>query len=302
MSDRIKKYKNIHLNFIPPFILRHIILNHLSKKNIDFPDIEFKVATSSVEIIQAFQLLKQSYIDRGIVVDQEMYMKAIYLLPTTTTFIASKNTEIIGTISLIKDSELGLPMEAVHKKEVRRIRHSGRHISEVSSFAISPQYRRTGLSLMLYNMLYQWASYLDEIDDLLIATHPSMKPFYSSFLFFSTLGPAQKYQKLSNAISIPMRLNLNDIQEKIYTIYGKKMLNRNVSVFDFFCGKNDQFNFLANSKIDCKKKNANFSKENTIKELLKDYLHIDKFEQNEIYTLCKYYPSIRYFFEKGSSL
>ena len=160
----------------------------------------------------AFKLLEESFVRRGIAKEGQMRLQITHLLPSSTTFIAKMGVRILGTISLIEDSDIGLPMEKVHKMEVGNSRKLFRRIAEVGALAVLPDQRRTGLSIMLYNMMYRWARNWRHVDDLLIAVHPSARYFYRNLLLFQSIGPVQKYIGLRNAASLPMRLDIPGAQ------------------------------------------------------------------------------------------
>ena len=98
MKDRIGRFKNVHLNFVPASVARAATLKRLAASDLSFPGVEFKIASSEEEISSAFTLLEECYTERGIARKGQMRLQVIGLLPTTTTFIARKDKHIIGTL------------------------------------------------------------------------------------------------------------------------------------------------------------------------------------------------------------
>jgi hypothetical protein len=205
MRDKLNR-KTI-FNLIPGRIMREIFVRKLGRLDLTFPGIRFKIASSSTEIAKAINLVDDCYVARGILDHEQKRVSIHTLLPTTTVFVALHGNEVLGTASLIEESPLGFPMEQVHP-EVEKFRDTLRRSAEVGSLATVARYRSSGLSIMLYNMLYRWARYYRNIDDLIIAAHPSSEGFYSNVLLFEKIGPIQEYKKLRGAESIPLHLDI----------------------------------------------------------------------------------------------
>ena len=156
------------------------------------PGIRYKIASTQEELRHAFALLERSYVERGIAGSGQIRMKILNILPTTTTFIALRGDAVVGTVSLIEDSELGLPIEQVHPEDVARVRNRHRKLAEVGALALEKTERRSAISIMLFNMLYRWARNWRRVDDLLIGIHPSARHFYDAVLQFRRIGATRR--------------------------------------------------------------------------------------------------------------
>ena len=247
MKDRLGRFKNAHFALLPPQLMRSFAMRRIRSSDISFPDVTFKIVSTEEEMAGAFALLQDSYVRRGIVAEGQMRLQVISLLPSTTTFIAKRGDQILATLSLIEDSDLGLPMEKVHGPEVAGVRQLFRKVAEVGALAVRPDLRRTGLSIMLYNMMYRWARNWRHVDDLLIAVHPSARFFYSNLLLFRPLGRVQNYAGLRDAASLPMRLDIPGVQMRFHRIYRGQVVDQRsgLNFYDFFCAPSDRFDFSA---------------------------------------------------------
>ncbi len=289
ISDRIHKFKNAHLALIPSPLVRTLALRRLARSDIGFPGVEFKIASSEEEMLGAFALLEKSYIKRGIARDGQMRLQVINLLPTSTTFVAKKDGKVIGTISLIEDSELGLPMEKVHTVEVRKARQLYRHVAEVGALAVEPEYRRSSLSLMLYNMMGRWARGWTHVDDLLIAVHPSAQFFYRSLLMFETMGKVQKYAGLRDASSLPMRLDFAGFQGLFQSVY--KGRSPHFDFYDFLFAPNDRFDFSSHPTYRANSLHTGSLPGRVVSRILNESaVTPGKFAANEVAALSRYFP------------
>jgi hypothetical protein len=76
--------------------------------------------------------------------------------PSTTVFIAKKNTTTIGTISLFQDSDIGLPMEQIYHKEVQTLRAADGTVAEVGQLAIDAKHiNRFHERIVVLNSLFK---------------------------------------------------------------------------------------------------------------------------------------------------
>lgn len=233
MADKLDN-KNAASRDVRP-VMRDIILRQLGRVDLNFVGVDFKIASSPTEIAQSIDLVDNCYVSRGILEVGQKRASAQTFLTTTTILIAVSGEEVIGTVSLVEDSPIGLPMEETHSLEVRMKRHPSRRCAEVGSLAVSRRYRNGGLSMMLYSMLYRWARFHRDIDDLLISVHPSAEDLYCNVLHFQPLGEAKEHKTTFNTRSTPLYLNLNDVylkKENHYdSVYLSKCPHKNLYAF-----------------------------------------------------------------------
>jgi len=78
----------------------------------DLPkDFTIEVVSSVEEMEAAFRILHDAYVDAGYMKPHPTGMRILpqHLLLTTTVVVAKLGQEVIGTVSMIRDSALGLP-------------------------------------------------------------------------------------------------------------------------------------------------------------------------------------------------
>src|SRR5436190_2268256 len=100
-------------------------------------DIELKVATTRSERQAAFELVYRSYLRAGLCAENPLGLRftPFQMLPTTDIIVAKLRGEVISTLSLVRDGELGLPMEEIYPEEVASRRDCGVRLAEVSCLA-----------------------------------------------------------------------------------------------------------------------------------------------------------------------
>ncbi len=226
---------------LPAALYRRLFIRRLARQPLAIEGFSFRPVQNLFELEQALRLVNESYARRGIatVCRAGMRFSPFHLLPGTTTFVALKDGRVVGTVSLIEDSALGLPLEDVHINEAVLQRLGGVRVAEVGTLAVCSRYKGKGVPLMLYNAMFRWAIDHRKVSTLVIAVHPRAASFYRNVLFFSPIGPVQAYTKLNNALSLPLAVNLaraRDVFAKAYSAPGLKFTvdQTCTDLFDFF--------------------------------------------------------------------
>ncbi|RQS75585.1 GNAT family N-acetyltransferase [Burkholderia sp. Bp8963] len=203
--------------------------------------IKIGLAGTLAEREQAFRLVHDSYVARGIAFPARSGLKFSphHILPGTTTFVATRFGRLLGTISLVEDSPIGLPMEVVHAADIAALRHTGRRFAEVSALSVAQDVRGRGIALLLYNALFRWARRHRLIEDLVIAVHPKMREFYCHGLLFERIGLTREYGALNKALSMPLRIDLTTAAPRYRDIYDRgdmevAIADRRTNLYRFF--------------------------------------------------------------------
>jgi hypothetical protein len=178
-------------------------------------DIELKVASSRHERQLAFELVYNSYLRAGLCESNACGMRATeyQLLPTTDVFTATLQGEVISTVSLVRNGQLGLPMEQIFPDIISQRRADGRKIAEVSCLADrrSDPGRFFKLFCELGRLMAQLAI-KQGIDELLVAVHPRHSAIYRRFMAFRPLGDRRDYPMVCGSPAVPLVLNFADAQ------------------------------------------------------------------------------------------
>ena len=295
MKDQVRKWKNAHLNVVPKPVIRHVALKRMAARDFSTPGIRYKIASTQEELRHAFALLERSYVERGIAGSGQIRMKILNILPTTTTFIALRGDAVVGTVSLIEDSELGLPIEQVHPEDVARVRNRHRKLAEVGALALEKTERRSAISIMLFNMLYRWARNWRRVDDLLIGIHPSARHFYDAVLQFRRIGATRSYETLNGAASVPMVLDAAGAQMRFHRLYSGKIIDRGagLSFYDLFCAPSDRFDFSCHPDFRALSAATSPLQQGDVSAMVSDLARLEGgLAETEIRVLQKYFPKL----------
>ncbi len=197
----------------------------LSPRSVFFPcalgenatELDYRIANNRWERLAAYRLVYETYVNRGLIPPNRYRMRVTpyHMLPTTQTFIAVRNQEIICSVSLIGDGELGLPMESVYSEEVSQARSQGLSVGEVSCLASKQDDFRQFLPIFvqLTRLMAQFAR-RNGMDQFLIAVHPKHARFYERFMGFEQIGPLREFPSVQDAPAVACCLDFARIDRE----------------------------------------------------------------------------------------
>lgn len=143
-------------------------------------------ATTVEDLDGAYRLVHDVYVEMGYITKQinGLRMRPFELCPENATFVAKTSSHsIIGAISVIADSsDLGLPSDAVFKKEIDAVRGHGGKVCEMSNQAVLREFRRLGPGGELMRCAWAYAVAHD-LTDVICAVTPQLIPLYETICF-----------------------------------------------------------------------------------------------------------------------
>jgi hypothetical protein len=173
---------------------------------------QYRIAENRRELSSAFHLVYRKYRDAGLI-DANLYQLRVtqfHLRPETTVFVGQKDGEVVSTVSLIGDSEAGLPMDCIYYDEVDAFRGRGWHVAEVSCLASNcdPSTRGFLTTFVRLNSLMAQSARLQGIDHLLIVIHPRHAAFYEKYVGFQSTEIVRPYPAVENHPALLLYLDL----------------------------------------------------------------------------------------------
>ena len=182
------------------------------------PLFEIKIARSKEELRAAYGLLHDNYVRAGYMDPHPSGMRILpqHLLPQNTTIVAKWGNRVVGTVSLIRDNPLGLPMEKIFDLSARRA--GGRRLAEVSSLAIDPNFRgKIGNTLFpIFRFAYQYSQNFFGTHEVVCAVGPEKVDFYRAVLCFEKLERAVKaYDFVNGARAVGLHFNFAIKEEEL---------------------------------------------------------------------------------------
>lgn len=184
--------------------------------------IDYKLAESESELLGAFQLIYQEYLRAGLTRPSSRALRITpwHLLPTTEIFVAKVNTEVIATLTLVRDGELGMPLESIYMEEVAARRIMGLRMAEVSCLADRRDDPKRSMRVLTHLMgLMAQVAQCREVDELLIAVHPRHARFYARYIGFEMFGLQKSYSAVCDKPAIALELKLNELARNRPEVY-----------------------------------------------------------------------------------
>lgn len=240
-----------YLRFLPNWLQARIIRSKFGV-DYDLPEgLIFRQAETEDEIRQALKLVHDSYVELNYMdrTESELRFSAFQALPTTVILIAKWEDEVIGTISIVPDSGLGLPSDSTW--DLSKYRKKGKLIAEITSLAIKKSFRmrRGKLLLPLCKIMFLYCEKVFKLDGIVIATTLEVEPFYLHVLMFEKVvaKTGQRHSMVKGNPSTCCFLALNEeLKETYKKVYNHLGLNRNL--YHYFVVENTKNIHLPNQK------------------------------------------------------
>jgi hypothetical protein len=134
--------------------------------------------------------------------------------PNRITLTATDKGEVVGTLTLGMDSEIGLMADQVFKEELDAHRRNGARLCEFTKLAFDPAVRSKTALANLFHLAVIYARDLHQCTDIVIEVNPRHRRFYEYMLGFQREGE----MKVNPRVSAPahlMRINLEFVTEQI---------------------------------------------------------------------------------------
>ncbi len=193
--------------------------------------ISLRIASESEkEITRA--LVMSTYMKHGYLKERADFLNKISrFCKSTITILAENHNDLIGTLSVILDSEDKLPLDALYPIETHELREQGRSLCELSQFAVTKGGMKTSLLLCKYAKII--ALNIFSFSDFVITANPKHYSFYTKVLKFSTFASEIDHPHLDDIGAAPLRLNLLTIEEVYRNASGR---SRFLHLHDHFFG------------------------------------------------------------------
>lgn len=179
------------------------------------PEVTFRIASMRGLRVQAYRLAYDTYTRCGYQRPNRfgMRLSQFDLLDETVTFVACLRNTVIASVTLVRDSAIGLPMEKVYHGELDALRGMDRRLAEATALSSRRRDPRRGFMVFLglTRLLAHYARHVG-MDDLVIAVNPRHRAFYEQTLQFAAFGPERTYESVQNMPAVAFRLDLKELE------------------------------------------------------------------------------------------
>lgn len=213
---------------LPAFMSDPLIRRKARLHEIDIDRFEIRLATTAHEYEDAFRLVHVGYVFQGIepLKTVDLRMTEQHVLPEASVLVAYEGRQIVGTISVTKDSPAGLPLDKDYPDEIERLRRAGAQISEIGSLAVVRRCWHTSLMPLLGMAAARLGFRVHGSTHEVIGIHPKAAPFYRALFDFQALGAAQAHAELSAPV-LGMVHERETVRAHMARYFRKRMENAN---------------------------------------------------------------------------
>lgn len=155
-----------------------------------------RLAASIEETESANVLVSKNYVAKGYWDKDEAALRGEKHLYSTARIVvvAVEGPHVVGTASIIKDSEAGLPADGFHPDTMRTLRAGCDRLAEISAFAVKRSFRQSrDIVLPMIRFIYKYSLQRLGVDRFVVVVNPRHISFYESLCHFKSVGPSKTY-------------------------------------------------------------------------------------------------------------
>ncbi|MBI3772211.1 MAG: hypothetical protein HY272_05890 [Gammaproteobacteria bacterium] len=208
-----------------------VLVTQEGKQRSTSSSITIRLADTFEYLQAAYTLVHDKYVKQGYQAPSPSGVRFLphFGLPTSHTVVAEIGGKIVGTLTIVTDGLLGLPLEKEYPAAIKALRSRKGHLAEICCLAT-----RGGGPLELPVLLQlMYASYdlcLRQlgVTDLCVAVTTGHQSFYRKILQFESIGETTQYSSCNNVAAVAMQLNLQQAWDRFH---GAHNINRMVGRF-----------------------------------------------------------------------
>lgn len=206
----LKKWVWLALSRLPRRLRDPLVLSRIHEDTDSLKGVVVKIAETQSEHEQASRLLHDAYVETDLVsqLGVPVRITPYLMLPGTVRFVAVVDGEVVATLSLVRDSKLGLPLDKVCGEAVQALRDRGESVAEIGALAVKPGHRKHGLTMLLYKAMWKTAAGLLGVKHLVVSVRREAGTIYEAALRFVPLVPASMRYPGINGDSCALRLDI----------------------------------------------------------------------------------------------
>ena len=134
--------------------------------------------------------------------------------PNRITLTATDKGDVVGTLSIGIDSEVGLMADEIFKDELDAHRQRGAKLCEFTKFAFDPSVRSKTALANVFHLAVIYARDMHGCTDIVIEVNPRHRRFYERMLGFRKEGELKVNPRV-DAPAYLLRVNLTFVTEQI---------------------------------------------------------------------------------------
>lgn len=162
---------------------------------------------------KAYRFVHDVYLEKGYASPNRsgMWLSIHHALPQTVTVIVEQNEAVVGSLTTVCDSKIGLPTDNIYHEELESLRRDGRRLAGITGLAVSDRARDPEVLYKLFNAAYLYAYHVAAHTDFEIITTTRHARFYQHFFGFAQLGGVKSDPRANGAVGCLNRLDLEEV-------------------------------------------------------------------------------------------
>ncbi|PCJ58638.1 MAG: hypothetical protein COA79_12830 [Planctomycetota bacterium] len=216
-------------------------------------NLEFGIANNAADRIQAYRLVYNLYVEKEFAKPDKIKMwKSLFdAHKDTVTFIAKQKSKVVGAITIVIDSKMGLPADNLFQEDIQSLRNSKKNPAEIISLAIDNSIKGAqNILIKLFNYVYISGRSLYGASNLIITINPRHVFYYKKKLLFNQMGAIKTYDKVGGADAVLLTLDYSKT-DLILNKTRKEEFKTN-TVYPFFINHEEEISALEKIKSEIK--------------------------------------------------
>jgi len=162
--------------------------------------------------------------------------------PNQLTLVASRGTNMFGTLTLGLDSPEGLHADELYAEEIASARARGARVCELTRLAIDPAFNSKEVLASIFHLAYIFGRLVHNMTDLFIEVNPRHVSFYQRMLGFRIAGEERMCSRVE-APAVLLHMPLDYVDEQVGLLAGKPNPG-NRSLYSYFFSESEQTGLL----------------------------------------------------------
>jgi hypothetical protein len=222
---------------LPHFLCDTLIRRKVRLHTMDVDRFKIRVARTADEYRDAFRLVHVGYVFQGIERLKELDLRITeqHVLPEATVLVAYEGDQIVGTISVTKDSPAGLPIDKDYPEPLDELRRRGAQISEIGSLAVVRRCWHSSLMPLLGMAAGRLGFRIHGSTHHVIGVHPKAAAFYRAIWGFRPIGPARHHAELDAPV-VGLMHDRSELREHMVRWHRRQLSGIGVLPADYILG------------------------------------------------------------------
>ncbi|MEX0775772.1 MAG: hypothetical protein WD042_08685 [Phycisphaeraceae bacterium] len=173
------------------------------------PRYRFGVARTLEEVIEAWSMVYRVYVHNRFIFPHAFgYHTSPHAIGSHAVVIAHHiGQRLISTLTAMRDTVLGLPLDSLYPEELDSLRRDGRVLTEAGLLADCGDERATSIEALFALMNHSIAyAFVGDGTDLICGVHPRHARFYQKAYGFELIGDTRAYPAVNNRPCVLIRL------------------------------------------------------------------------------------------------